>query len=33
MKQILIIAVVAIAAVWLVNKFAPSVFGGSSTSA
>jgi hypothetical protein len=32
MKQILIIAVVAIAAVWAVNKFAPSIFYGSQPS-
>jgi len=27
MKQILIIAVIAVAAVWLVLKFAPGIFG------
>jgi hypothetical protein len=32
MKQVAIIALIAVAAVWLVNKFAPSVFGGSTAS-
>ena len=32
MKQVLLIAVIAIAAVWLAIKFAPSLFGFSTTS-